>query len=161
MKLSFFSGSKLPFLTNGAANRASSLPNGAASLAEPVIVTDPIAEKVIAELRADLPHLIVAAVVDTASGRDLAAYSSMASFDPHIVAQLNAEIVQKKERALKLFKLDDEQVEDIIVSTTSQYHIIKPINNGQKFIYLAVFAQHTGLGFAREVLRRHALALVA
>ncbi len=121
---------------------------------------DVVAEKVVAAIRAELPELLLVAVVDTMTGQDMASYTSMSSFDPHTAASFNAEIIKQKKRALHAFHLDDEQIEDIIISTTSQHHIIKAINNGQKFIYLAVLEHTTSLGFVREVLRRHALSLV-
>lgn len=121
---------------------------------------DVVAEKVVAAIRAELPELLVVAVVDTMSGQDVASFTSQPSFDPHLAASFNAEIIKQKKRALRAFHLDDEQIEDVIISTTSHYHIIKAVNNGQKFIYLAVLEHTTSLGFAREVLRRHSLSLV-
>ncbi len=118
------------------------------------------AAKVVAQIRAELPQLLVVAVVDTLTGQDEASFTSQASFAPHLAASLNAEILKQKKRALRAFHLDEEQIEDIIISTTSQHHIIKAVNNGEKFIYLAVLEHNTSLGFAREVLRRHALSLV-
>ena len=120
-----------------------------------------LAAKVIAQIRADLPQLLVVAVVDTLTGKDEASFTSQPSFDPHLAASFNAEIIKQKKRALRAFHLEDEQIEDIIISTTSHYHIIKAINNGQKFIYVAVLEHTTSLGFVREVLRRHSLSLVA
>lgn len=122
---------------------------------------DEVAERVVAQIRAELPDLFMVAVVDTASGIDLASFTSKSSFDPHDAARLNADVVKQKSRALHVFHLDDEQIEDIIITTTSHYHIIKTVNSLKIFIYLAVSAQTVGLGFAREVLRRHALTLIS
>lgn len=164
VKLPFLSALKsVAALTGAAASPAASslsLIAADAPAAAPT-VADPVAERVVAQIRAELPDLIVVAVVDTASGHDLASFTSIPSFNPHDAAAVNAEVVRHKARALHVFHLDDEQIEDIIISTTSHHHLIKTVNNLQKFIYLAVFAHSTGLGFAREVLRRNALDLVA
>lgn len=52
-------------------------------------------------------------------------------------------------------KLTDETIEDILISLSSQIHLLKLNKQGNKFIYLVVSSRDTNLAIAREVLRNH------
>lgn len=104
-------------------------------------------------VREAIPDLLAVAVVDARTGTSLAAHSNVAHIAPDVAAALNAEVVRQKQRALTALNLLDEQIEDILISLSSQLHLMKLTAGGRQFIYLAVDAQSASLATAREVLR--------
>lgn len=107
----------------------------------------------------ELPDLLAVAVVDARSGLSLAAHANVPNIAPETAAAFNAEVVRQKQKALTALNLLDEHIEDILISLSTQLHLMKLANGGRKFIYLAVNAQTTNLAMAREVLRVQAAQL--
>ncbi|TGD81926.1 hypothetical protein EU557_08915 [Hymenobacter wooponensis] len=108
---------------------------------------------------AELPGLLAVAVVDVASGASLAAHSNVPTIDPNTAATFNAEVVKHKQKAMAALQLSDETIEDILITLSSQLHLLKLTENGDRFIYLVVNSHDTNLGIAREVLRAQAQQL--
>jgi hypothetical protein len=104
------------------------------------------------QVLAELPELMAVAVVDVASGISLASHSN-SIINPDTAATFNAEVVKLKQKAMAALQLDDEHLDDILVTLSNQLHLLKLASNGRKFIYLAVQAHTTNLAMAREVLR--------
>nr|WP_215906262.1 hypothetical protein [Hymenobacter luteus] len=100
---------------------------------------------------AELPQLLAVAVVDVKSGGCLAAHSNSPAINPSTAATYNAEVV--KQKAMAALQLQDEQIEDILVTLSSQLHLLQLTATGDRLIYLVVDAQDTSLALAREVLR--------
>lgn len=114
---------------------------------------DPLAALVVEQVRAELPELLAVAIVDVASGSTLAAYSATATIDPDMAASFNAEVVKLKQKAMNALQLANEQLDDILITLSSQLHLLQLSPDGHRFIYLVVAGQHTNLGIARAVLR--------
>jgi len=117
------------------------------------------AGKVVQGIIADLPSLIAVAVVDATSGMSLASHSNSPSINPDTAAAYNTEVVKQKQKAMSALKLTNEKIEDILISLSSQSHLLKLTDNGTKFIYLVVSSRDTNLAIAREVLRTHVAEL--
>ena len=114
---------------------------------------DNSAGMVIQQILNDLPTLLAVAVVDTTSGMALASHSNSASLNPETAAAYNAEVVKQKQKAAAALKLKNEVIDDILITLTTQTHIIKLVDGGKKFIYLAVNLRETNLAIARDVAR--------
>ncbi|WBA40816.1 hypothetical protein [Hymenobacter canadensis] len=114
---------------------------------------DPLAAQVIEQVRVELPELLAVAVVDVASGTSLAAHATTAAIDPATAATFNAQVVKLKQQAMAELQLADEQLGDILITLSSQLHLLQLTPDGQRFIYLVVASGSTNLGIAREVLR--------
>ena len=56
-------------------------------------------------------------------------------------------------------KLTSETIEDILITLSTQLHLIKLNSTGTKFVYLVVNARDTNLAIAREVLRANVEAV--
>lgn len=127
-------------------------------LAEAILKTRIVAEwqqaanQVVKGIAAELPTLQAVAVVEAATGATLAAYSGTASLHLETAAAYSAEVVKQKQKALAALQLTDERIEDILVTLSTQLHLIKLSADGRKFIYLVVDARDTNLAVAREVL---------
>jgi predicted regulator of Ras-like GTPase activity (Roadblock/LC7/MglB family) len=102
----------------------------------------------------DLPQLIAVAIVDTQSGMAMASHSNSPTLNPDTAAAYNAEVVKQKHKAMTALKLTTEKIDDILITLTTQLHLLNLVDGGKKFIYLVVNSRDTNLAIAREVLRQ-------
>lgn len=130
-------------------NSRRTLRKPASELAAP----DAVAAQVVKDVLAELPQLLAVAVVDVESGACLAAHSNSPAIDPSTAAAYNAEVVKQKQKAMAALQLQGEQIGDILVTLSSQLHLLQLTPTGDRLIYLVVKAQDTNLALAREVLR--------
>ena len=96
------------------------------------------------------------ALVDYTSGMALGTLGSTKELDLTVAAAGNTDVVRAKMRTLDLLKLKDE-IEDILITLGSQYHLIRPLRSrgGQGlFIYLALAKSRANLAMARHQVRR-------
>jgi len=102
----------------------------------------------------DLPQLVAVAIVDTQSGMTLASHSNSATLNPETAAAYNTEVVKQKQKAMTALKLTGETIDDILITLTTQIHLINLVDGGKKFIYLAIHTRDTNLAIARDILRQ-------
>jgi hypothetical protein len=96
------------------------------------------------------------ALVDYTSGMALGTLGSTKELDLTVAAAGNTDVVRAKMRTLDLLKLKDE-IEDILITLGSQYHLIRPLRSrgGQGlFIYLALAKSRANLAMARHQIRK-------
>jgi predicted regulator of Ras-like GTPase activity (Roadblock/LC7/MglB family) len=105
------------------------------------------------QIMTDIPNLLAVAIVDASSGMALASHSALPGLNPETAAAYNTEVVKQKQKAMAALKLKGESIDDILISLTSQLHLIKLVDEGKKFIYLVVDKRSTNLAIAREVMR--------
>lgn len=104
----------------------------------------------------ELPQLIAVAIVEVSSGMCLASHTNNPSINPETAAAYNTEVVKQKQKAMAALKLTGEKIDDILITLTSQVHLINLLDDGKKFIYLAANKRDTNLAIARDVLRQQA-----
>ena len=104
----------------------------------------------------DLPQLIAVAIVEVSSGMCLASHSNSSTLNPETAAAYNTEVVKQKQKAMSALKLTGEKIDDILITLTNQLHLINLLDDGKKFIYLAVNSRDSNLAIARDVLRQQA-----
>ena len=110
-------------------------------------------EQAIRYLLAELPDLLMAAVVDVATGKPLATYTTDRSLRPAAVAGFNAEAVRQVQASLAAQGTASEQLEEMLFTLPSQLHLLHVAPVNQSFVYLAVDCRDTNLGIARAVMR--------
>ncbi|MFE3454315.1 hypothetical protein ACFXJ8_35865 [Nonomuraea sp. NPDC059194] len=96
-----------------------------------------------------------AVVVDYGSGMALGALGGAKDLDLQVAAAGNTEVVKAKLRTMDSLGLKDT-IEDILITLTGQYHIIRPMTGrGGKglFLYLALDRARANLAMARHRLR--------
>ncbi|WP_280365595.1 hypothetical protein [Nocardia wallacei] len=96
-----------------------------------------------------------AAVVDYNSGMPLGMLGSSKSLDLQVAAAGNTEVVRAKMRTIEQLELNEE-IEDILISLTAQYHIIRPMTGRKSkglFLYLALDRGRANLAMARHRLK--------
>ncbi len=76
-----------------------------------------------------------------------------------VAGAYNTEVVKQKQKAMNALKLHGAKIEDILITLSSQLHLIKLTDDGKKFIYLVVSSRDTNLASARELLCQSAVHL--
>ncbi|WP_067839884.1 hypothetical protein [Nocardia lijiangensis] len=98
---------------------------------------------------------IGAAVVDYNSGMALGMLGSSKALDLQVAAAGNTEVVRAKLRTMEQLGLK-EDIEDILITLSGQYHIIRPMTGRKSkglFLYLALDRGRSNLALARHHLR--------
>lgn len=96
-----------------------------------------------------------AAIVDHGSGMALGTLGGSKDLDLQVAAAGNTEVVKAKLRTMDSLGLKDV-IEDILITLTGQYHIIRPITGrGGKglFLYLALDRSRANLALSRHSLK--------
>jgi predicted regulator of Ras-like GTPase activity (Roadblock/LC7/MglB family) len=95
-----------------------------------------------------LPGALGAALVDSNSGMMLGATG--AGLDLELAAAGNTEVLRAELRTMQALAVDDV-IEDILITLTTQYHIIRPVQAKQGvFVYLVLDRSQANLALARR-----------
>ncbi|MCU1645619.1 MAG: hypothetical protein JWN03_5894 [Nocardia sp.] len=96
-----------------------------------------------------------AAVVDYNSGMALGMLGSSKALDLQVASAGNTEVVRAKMRTIEQLGINEE-IEDILITLSSQYHIIRPMTGRKSkglFLYLALDRGRANLAMARHRLK--------
>ncbi|MEV7117591.1 hypothetical protein [Kitasatospora griseola] len=101
-----------------------------------------------------------AALVDYESGMSLGFLGGSQQLDLEVAAAANTEVVRAKMRALAVLSIDDA-IEDVLITLSTQYHLIRPLadSQGSLFLYVALDRSRANLALARHSLKRIESAL--
>jgi hypothetical protein len=98
-----------------------------------------------------------ASLVDWESGMSLGAIGGGKYLDLDVAAAGNTEVIRAKMRTMESLRLDD-MIEDILITLTKQYHLIRLLKNSRNeqglFLYLVLDRQKANLALARHSLKR-------
>ena len=104
----------------------------------------------------DLPDLLAVSVMDLKAGTLLATYHIGGKLNPAKAAAHNAEVIRQKQLALQALGLTAEAIEDILITLSTQWHILRLLPDNRHFVHLMVNRRDTNLGIARDVVRARA-----
>lgn len=107
------------------------------------------------DLKKNVPGFIAVSVAEIASGMSYYSQSVVADFDPELASAYNLEVVKAKMNAIKALNLHGQVVDNIMITLSSQMHIIDVSDNQQYFIYLAVDSTKANLGMTKSILNKY------
>ncbi len=107
------------------------------------------------DLQKNVPGFIAVSVAEIKSGMSFYSNSVIANFDPELASAYNLEVVKAKMNAIKALSLDGQEIDNIMITLTSQIHILDVSDNGEYFIYLAVDSTKANLGMTKSILNKY------
>ncbi|GLW71967.1 hypothetical protein Kpho02_42660 [Kitasatospora phosalacinea] len=113
-------------------------------------------ETALKDLMAAIDGTIGVALVDYNSGMALGTIGGGPELDLNVAAAGNTDVVRAKLRAMELLNLN-EAIEDILISLSTQYHLIRPLTSRTGkglFLYLALDRNRANLAMARHQLKK-------
>lgn len=101
---------------------------------------------------AALTGTIAVAIVDYESGMIMASALNQQDFDLEVFAASGSNIIGAKKRTIELLQGDDF-IHDIVISMTSQYHLLCPCTKRDNmFVYVVLDRKLANLSTARRAL---------
>jgi hypothetical protein len=107
------------------------------------------------ELKVNVPGFIAVSVAEIKSGISYYSTTVLKDFDPEMASAFNLEVVKAKMNAITVLGLKDQVIDNIMITLSSQIHIIDISDNQEYFIYLAVDATKANLGMTKAFLNRY------
>lgn len=112
------------------------------------------------DLKKNVPGFIAVSVAEISTGMSYYSQSVLADFDPELASAYNLEVVKAKMNAIKALNLQGQVVDNIMITLSSQMHIIDVSENQQYFIYLAVDSTKANLGMTKSILNKYKKEIV-
>ncbi|WP_337966436.1 hypothetical protein [uncultured Flavobacterium sp.] len=112
------------------------------------------------DLKKNVDGFIAVAVTEIKNGMSYYTQSVVSDFDPELASAYNLEVVKAKMNAIKALDLKDQVIDSIMITLTSQIHIIDVSDNGEYFIYLAVDSTKANLGLTKSILNKYKKEIV-
>jgi len=110
-------------------------------------------QSLIERLSKELPGILAAAVVTVDDGMSIAAVRRREDIETDAASAYLASIVRSNAKAIRLLA-DDEEVDDILV-TTSNYHFIIRHMPGQPFFIFVMTTREEWLAKSRMLIRKY------
>lgn len=105
-------------------------------------------------LLAELPELLLAAVLDVATGQPLATYAAERHWQPSLLAAPVAAAVRQLQQGLATPEQAGEVLQEVLLTLPSQLHLLRLRPGGRQFLYLAVDSRDTNLAIAQQLARQ-------
>lgn len=115
----------------------------------------PEVEAVLNGFESQVQGLIAVSYIDLDSGRVQSSEVTKPGFDLAEVGARTAKLVVRKLEALKALE-GDVVLEDVLLSSGAEHHLIKILPTGRRFLFLAARKNDTNLALIRRSLKQAA-----
>lgn len=105
------------------------------------------AEAALHYLLAELPELLLAAVLDLPTGQLLATYAAERGYQPSLLAAPVAAVLQ----LLQQQSPPPEQPVEVLLTLASQLHLVRLRSGSQQALFLAIGSHDTNLALLRQL----------
>lgn len=105
-------------------------------------------------LLTELPDLLLAAVLEVATGQPLATYAAERDYQPSLLATPTAAAVRQLQASQAAQGPAAEALQEVVLTLPSQLHLLRLRPGGQQFLYLAVDTRDTNLAIARQLMQQ-------
>lgn len=109
---------------------------------------------VVDNILSSIPGSLAVSIAEIESGICLASKSKDANLEPEMAAAYNAEVVKQKIKAKTALGLGSQEIEDILITLTGQYHVLTVMPGNIYFIYVAT-TRESNLGIIRSIVRKN------
>jgi hypothetical protein len=106
------------------------------------------------DIKKNVPGFIAVSIAEIQSGISYFSLSAIPEFDPELASSFNLEVVKAKMNAISVLGLN-QSIDNIMITLTSQIHIIDISDNEEYFIYLAVDSSKANLGMTKALLNKY------
>jgi len=101
-----------------------------------------------------LDGFLAGALVDSSSGMMLESVLS-GNFPIEVAAAVNTDVLRAKLKAMDAINMEDDAIEDILISLGTQYHLLRPLRSNQEiFLYISLERSRANLALARLELKK-------
>ena len=145
---------KIPFLDRFRTDAARPLPSRIRYPTALSAANKALFGKLITGVLREIPDLLAVSVIALQSGELVATHHFPGKTNPAKAAAYNAEVIKQKQRAIEALGLTGETIDDILVTFSSQWHVLRLLPGQRYFVHLMVSMRDTNLGLAREALRQ-------
>lgn len=111
-------------------------------------------QNIVNEMLENIPNCLAVCIAEIESGMALGSGTKDKALEPELAAAYNAEVVKQKMKAKKALGLESQNIEDILITLTSQYHVLAIVPNNVYFVYVAA-SKDTNLAIIRNVIRKY------
>ena len=129
---------------------------GGAPIRQVVAGSGPLAVGAVASLQhllTELPDLLLAAVLDVTTSQLLATYAAERHYQPSLLAAFAVATVRQVQ-ASQALQGEAADLQEVVLTLTSQLHLLRLGADGQQLLYLAVDTRDTNLAIARQLMQQ-------
>ncbi|MFE4632117.1 hypothetical protein ACFRJ1_01890 [Streptomyces sp. NPDC056773] len=109
------------------------------------------------EATTSIDGVLGVALVDCSSGMALGTIGGGKDLDLTVAAAGNTDVVRAKLRTMEMLGMKDENIEDILITLGTQYHMIRLLRSRGSaglFLYVALDKNRANLAMARHQLKK-------
>jgi hypothetical protein len=111
-------------------------------------------DQVVEGISQEAQGLLCVAVIQLDSGMSLAHKQLPGGFDPEVAGAYNSEVVRQKVKAINALNLKNQQIEDILITLTDQFHLLRLSKDAKSFVYVASESAKSNLGMLRAIVKK-------
>lgn len=110
-------------------------------------------QTIVNQMLENIPHCIAVSIAEIESGMALASGTKNPQIEPELAAAYNAEVVKQKIKAKKALGLENQNIEDILITLTDQFHVLAVVPDNIYFVYVAT-SKESNLAIIRNTIRK-------